>query len=193
MDIPTKAEIRKFIIDKRDTLDVEQKETWDKIIFKSIIGSGFYIKSSVIFTFVSFRSEVNTHRLINHALEEGKTVCVPKIKSKQKGIEVFKIDSLLELEPGYFGVPEPSDKCPGVDINDIDLILMPGLAFDREGRRLGYGGGFYDRFLTQMDRTVSKIAPAYNFQVLGKVPADPWDARIDGIVTNEEVINIDIL
>jgi 5-formyltetrahydrofolate cyclo-ligase len=97
---------------------------------------------------------------------------------------------LSELEPGYFGVPEPVDKCPEVDTGDIDLVIMPGIAFDREGGRIGYGGGFYDRFLIKMERKVDRIAPAYDFQVVDEVPVDLWDIRIDGIITNREIINV---
>lgn len=190
MDFLSKTDIRKFMLSKRDSIDAQQKRIWDDKIFEAIIGSDFYKKANMIFTFVSFKSEVDTHKLINHAINEKKVICVPRIKSKQAGIEVFKINDLADLETGYFGVPEPMECCHPVDIRDIDLTIMPGLAFDREGGRVGYGGGFYDRFLMKMERRLYKIAPAYEFQLLDKVPMDDWDIPIDGIVTEQELIFI---
>lgn len=191
MDFLSKKEVRRFMIDKRDAVNIEKKQELDEKIFETLINSRFYKKAAVIFTFVSFRSEADTYRFINHAILDKKVVCVPKIKSKQEGMEAFKISDLSDLKEGYFGVQEPSDKCPRVDIGDIDLIVMPGLAFDREGGRIGYGGGFYDAFISKLDRRVYKIAIAYNFQVLDKVPVDDWDIRVDGVITDKEIILID--
>lgn len=190
MDFSSKEDIRGFVLSKRDTMEAAQKEIWDDIIFKSLVNSEFYMKANVIFTFVSFRSEVDTHRFINYAIGDKKVICVPKVRSKQEGISVFRIDDLADLRTGYFGIPEPKNNCMEVNALEIDLVLMPGLAFDREGGRVGYGGGFYDRFLMKADRKVHKIAPAYHFQLLDKVPMDDWDIRIDGIVTNKEVVTV---
>ena len=143
------------------------------------------------FTFVSFGGEVNTHQIINRAISDGKIICVPKIQSKITGIEIFKINSLAELKSGYYGILEPLEKCPKVDSKNIDLIIMPGVAFDRQGGRIGYGAGFYDRFLSEMNRKVNKIALAYNLQVLDEVPVTELDVLIDGIITEEEIIQMD--
>ena len=82
---------------------------------------------------------------------------------------------------------EPLEKCPKIDSKNIDLIIMPGVAFDRHGGRIGYGAGFYDRFLNKMNRKVDKIAIDYNFQVLDEVPMNELDEPIDGIITEEEI------
>lgn len=186
----TKGEIRKYISDKRDLTDISQRKIYDNKIFETLINSNFYKKTKVIFTFVSFKSEVDTHRIIDHAIRDGKTVCVPKIKSKIKGIDVFKIKGKKDLEKRYFGVMEPKDNCTPVNPKDIDLILMPGLAFDKRGGRIGYGGGFYDRFLKKLKKKVSKIALAYHFQILDEVPVNSLDVRVDGIITNKGIIFI---
>jgi 5-formyltetrahydrofolate cyclo-ligase len=188
MDLQSKTDIRRFILEQREKVNHHTREEWDKSVFLKLINSEFYKKASVIFAFVSFRSEVDTHRIIARALEDSKIVCVPKINSKEKGIEIFKINSLEELDSGYFGVLEPKEGCPVVEPDDVDLILMPGVAFDRQGGRVGYGKGFYDRFLRNMNKKVDKIALAYDFQILDKVPMDEFDVPIDGIITNEQII-----
>lgn len=188
MDLQTKKEIRKFIIEKRETIDYGTRIEWDSNIFNKLINSEFYKNARVIFAFVSFKSEVDTHQIINRAIMDKKIICVPKIKSRDKEIEIYKINSLSDLSKGYYGILEPSDNCPTIDSNNIDLILMPGSAFDRKGGRVGYGMGYYDRFLVKMDRDVDKIALAYDFQVLDKVPMEERDIRINGIITNKEFI-----
>jgi 5-formyltetrahydrofolate cyclo-ligase len=191
MNIGEKDSIRKQIIEHRDSIDINTKGQWDESIFNSLVKSDWYKKANTIFAFVSFKSETDTHKIIKYAIQDGKTICVPRIKTKQKGIEIFKIDSFDQLEKGYFGILEPLESCIAVDSKDIDLILMPGVAFDRQGGRLGYGAGFYDRFLSNMSNSVNKIAVAYHFQVLDNIPMDEHDVRIDGIVTEEETIGID--
>ena len=180
----SKKDVRKFILDKRDHCSAEDRLRWDEAIYNKFIKSEDYKKAKVIFIFVSFRSEVDTHKIINKAIEDGKTICVPKVVSKQDGMRVFRINGLGDMEPGYYGILEPSEKCDEIPIKDIDLITIPGAAFDRKGGRIGYGGGFYDRFLTKIPGNVKKIALAYEIQVLNSVPMNENDIRIDGIITN---------
>lgn len=173
-------------MEKRDSVDVEIKRAWDKSIYDNLVNSEVYKNAKVIFSFVSFKSEVDTHQIIKHALNEKKILCIPKIDSKEKGIEIYKINSLSELIIGYHKILEPPANAPRVDSSTIDLILMPGVAFDLHGGRIGYGAGFYDRFLSEMDKKVSKIALAYHFQLLENIPMEQHDVRIDGIITNED-------
>jgi 5-formyltetrahydrofolate cyclo-ligase len=185
MDLQNKKDIRNFILEKREKVDPDIRKEWDKIIFSNLINSDFYKNASVIFAFVSFKSEVETHQIIKQALKDSKIIYVPKIRSREKGMEIFKIDSLDELKTGYFGILEPQESCPAAGSSTIDLILMPGVAFDRQGGRLGYGRGYYDSFLRKMNKRVDKIALAYDFQILDKVPMDEFDVKIDGFITNE--------
>ncbi|GKU30413.1 5-formyltetrahydrofolate cyclo-ligase [Clostridium folliculivorans] len=182
-----KKEIRKKILEYRETIDENQRKMWDEEIFKSLINSDLYKRSNTIFAFVSFKSEVDTHKIINHALSNGKTICVPKINSKQEGIKIYKIDNFDQLKEGYFGILEPVESCEKVDSNTLDLILMPGVAFDRHGGRVGYGAAFYDRFLSNMSKQVYKVALAYDFQVMDTVPMDEHDVKIDGVITEREM------
>jgi 5-formyltetrahydrofolate cyclo-ligase len=188
MDIETKKDIREQILKYRESLDLNIRGQWDESIFDKLIKSEFYKNAKTIFAFVSFKSEVDTHKIIKYAIQDQKTICVPKIKSKETGIEIFKINTFDELKKGYFSILEPLESCPSIDSNDLDLILMPGVAFDRKGGRLGYGAAFYDRFLTGMNKAVDKIALAYHFQVIDNIPMDEHDVRIDGVITEKEII-----
>lgn len=185
----SKDEIRKFIEKRRDGLDDTIKESMDNRIFNLIIGHNLFKDASVIFTYVSFKGEVNTHNIINYALKEGKTICVPKIIDKSKGMDLFKIEDLSSLSPEYCGILEPQVNLGTLSIDCVDLIIVPGLAFDMRGGRIGYGGGFYDRLLASSSADVSKVALAYEFQVFDKIPTDKWDKGVDMIMTEERIID----
>lgn len=191
MNLKTKKDFRKYVIERRDSLTIDVKNQYDDEIIAKLTASDEYICAETIFVFVSFGSEADTHRFIEKALKAGKTICVPKIRTKEQGIEVFKIDSLSDLCPGYYGILEPAEGCQPVASDSIDLILMPGVAFDRNGGRIGYGAGYYDRYLAKMTKMVSKIALCYNFQLFKNVPIDEFDIRIDGVITNDEVIMVE--
>jgi len=188
MVFEAKKKLRQSILKKRDAIDINTKTIWDNQIFSSFINSNHYQNASTIFTFVSFGSEVDTHKIIKFALSDNKIICVPKT-SKKNGIEVFRINGFDDLEVGYFKILEPIANCEKISPAKIDFILMPGLAFNRVGDRIGYGGGFYDRFLLNISTSVDKIALAYHFQVVEDIPTTENDIKIDGIITNKEVIH----
>lgn len=179
-----KKEIRKIIDMRRKALSRDTKKTFDEEIFNKVIQSDEYKKAKTIFIYASFEGEVDTHRIIKHALGNGKYICVPKILSKKEGMKAVKIDSFKELKLSPYKILEPENFNKAIDEKEIDLILMPGVAFDRKGGRVGYGGGFYDRFLDKIKKDAFKIALAYDFQILEEVPMSEHDKKIDGIITN---------
>jgi len=179
-----KKELRKRMLKLRDEQRPADRALWDDIIFSKLTGSSDYREAKVVFIFVSFRSEVDTHRIIRKALEDGKVVGVPKVLSKAEGMKAFRIESMQDLAEGYFGVLEPKKGSPEIPAADIDLIVIPGAAFDREGGRIGYGGGFYDKYISEAGRGIRKVALAYRMQILDKVPMEENDMRVDAIITN---------
>lgn len=188
MDYSKKA-IRKLIEDRRASLDEGDKRIMDENIFSRLIDHNLFKDAKSIFIYVSFDGEIDTHNIIEYALKEGKVVCVPKIFTKAEGMHLMKIDSLLSLTPGYYGILEPPAESERMTLDEIDLIIMPGVAFDVNGGRVGYGGGFYDRLLAGRNIQSAKIALAYRFQVFDKVPSDKWDEKIDIIITEDNIIN----
>lgn len=179
-----KKELRKEILKKRNEINTEDKKTWDNIIFEKLINSPLYKKAENIFVFVSYSSEVDTHRFIEYALTDNKCISVPRVISKEAGMRIYKISSMDELESGHYGILEPKADCKEFYGDDLDLIIMPGAVFSPDGSRIGYGGGFYDRFLDGLEKQVPTLAIAYDFQVLPSIPTEEFDMKVQNIITN---------
>jgi len=139
-----------------------------------------------------FRSEWDTTRLARLALEQGKTVAVPRVDASARVLNLHSIADLgVDVAPGWGGIPEPRDYRERIDPEAIDWILVPGLAFDRSGRRLGYGGGYYDRLLPLIPASAARVAGAYDLQLVPRVPAAPHDLLVDCIVTPSEIVSVE--
>ncbi|MFX0548607.1 5-formyltetrahydrofolate cyclo-ligase [Hathewaya histolytica] len=180
-----KKDIRNYIYNLRDNMKEEEKDLWDESIEKKLTTHPLYEVSSTIFIYVSFRGEVYTHNIIKNALQKNIKICVPKINKQEKIMEAYYINSMEDLEEGYFKVLEPKEYCKRTNNEDIDLIVSPGVAFDKEGGRVGYGGGFYDRFIGSLSKEIPVIALAYKFQILDKVILEDTDKKVDEILIND--------
>jgi 5-formyltetrahydrofolate cyclo-ligase len=142
--------------------------------------------ASVIMAYVSVDGEVQTVALIKDMLQSGKRVFVPRVNSKQDAIECVEISDVdRDLVPGHFGIPEPGAalKATG-DCNELNVVLVPGVAFDQNGGRLGRGKGFYDRFLNTLPKSVARIGLSYDIQLCAEIPTTDADERVDRVVTN---------
>ena len=143
-----------------------------------------YTGAKTVLVYVSVDFEVETRELIRRALADGKTVAVPRCSSGGK-MSFFRVGSLVELIPGFMDIPEPPEEAPEVSC-DGALCVVPGLAFSRGGHRVGYGGGYYDRFLVSHE-TVS-VGLCFDEFLFDDVPAMEHDRRVDIIVTQSSVI-----
>lgn len=185
-----KKKIREEIIKKRNDLLLEIKKEYDYLIFKQIINSELYKNSKKIFTYISFGSEVDTKNFIKYALENNKEIYVPKTDKVNKEMVAVKINSLNNMSVDKWGVLEPKD----VDKNDIgknfDLIIMPGVAFDKEGNRIGYGGGYYDKYIAQLEHIENTLALSYDFQIVKNIKSELHDIKVNFIITNNDFIKI---
>lgn len=168
----------------RHNVNKEDKKLKDEIIFEKIIYDIAFIKAKTVFIFVSFKSEVDTHKLIKYALASGKTVCVPKVNNINKTMEAIKINSFDEMRKSDYDILEPVLEENKINPEIIDLVIVPGLAFDKNGGRVGYGGGYYDKFFTSGNIKAYKIGLAYSFQVVYEVPVNEHDVLLDGIITD---------
>lgn len=173
---------------KRDraALTPEVRQAWSDTIFKKVISHPLYRHAGEIYCYVSFGEEVSTGRLISYSLEMGKKVAVPKIivdNGTKMKMEFYYIDSMEELQEGYYGIMEPPAKIKacGKDV----LVIMPGVAFDIQCNRIGYGKGFYDSYLS-VHPDYRRIALAYGMQCLESIPAGEHDIRPEIIMTEEE-------
>lgn len=186
----TKQKIRQAFLKKRDMLPADLKKEKDELIKKHIIEQPEFIKAKTVLFYASFRSEVDTKEIINISLKTGKTVILPQVDNKEKTLKLYEIKDINELSPGYMQIMEP--RVPEERLKslaDIDLILIPGAAFDLQGNRLGYGAGFYDKLLSTLKKKILIIAPAYEEQVAEKIVAEPHDVKVDRIITDKRIIN----
>lgn len=184
-----KAELRERIIAKRLSMDAEEVEAKSRIIVGRVKGLAAFQEAGLIFSYVAFRQEVETRGLITAALAAGKRVAVPLVDKANRRLLAMEITDLGELAPGLWGIlePKPETRRP-VEPADIDLVIVPGVAFDRSGNRLGYGGGYYDRFLPTLRPGAQTVALAYSFQVVEALTPGPSDVPVRCVVTEEEVI-----
>ena len=194
----TKAEIRKEILDKRDSLSLEQQTEKSRQIFEKLRTLEEYKHSRNILIYADFGSEVKTDDIIIDCLEMGKNVYCPKVTDHENGLMVFaKIKSIDDLKPGFVGLREPDidDLTTVFHVNDSTdggigrtLVILPGVAFDHNLNRIGYNGGFYDRFL-EKNETLETVAVAYSIQVISDdIPIEFHDQRPQKIVTESEIL-----
>ena len=183
-----KSEIRAYIKAKKREMTEAEIEARSAILCDKFLELQEYEESSVILCYLSYNQEVRTDAIIENALIDGKIVAVPKITGEGK-MEFVCIDSLEDIRPGAFGIPEPDTCKLGAGPDRIAnenrmLVLMPGLAFDSEGNRVGYGGGYYDRYFAAHPETeFIKVALCYDFQLLEEVPHTDEDYKADIVIS----------
>lgn len=183
-----KKTIRAQAVRRRDTISPEKRSEKDVFIRQKLFQLPEFNTARAVLFYVSFRSEVETCTIIAEALRKEKTVIVPRVNPIDKVLVLYDLRSISELEKGYMGIPEPrlgQDRL--VTLNEVDLVVVPGTAFDRTGKRLGYGGGYYDKLLS-CKHNIPVIALAYSEQILDMIPAEDHDVKVDIIVTEHEVI-----
>ena len=146
-------------------------------------------RARVVSVYCSFGSEVGTHDLIEALAKAGKRVCLPVVDASLTAMTMYEFRSFSELKVCPFGFPEPVPAThQKVEPAEIDVILAPGLAFDEEMHRLGFGMAYYDRYIAGMPKHVPIISLAYEVQIFPQVPVTPKDVPVDKIVTEERVI-----
>ncbi len=177
--------LRKEFKEKRRWLSVEYQEEASERIRRRIEALPVYKKAGTIFCYVSQAGEVGTRAVLEEALKRGKRVVVPRCKGR--GImEACQIKSFKELEPGRCGILEPAAFCPIVEPEEIEVCLVPCLAGSRRGERLGYGGGYYDRYLS--GTKALRLLLCYEEMLCQELPREAQDCLMDRIITEKQVI-----
>ena len=169
-------------------LTKEDRTIKSKQICKQIIESKGFRNASVVMVYLSLPHEVDTTPLILHAWQQGKTVAVPKVSWEQRHMIPVELTSLeTGLKTDERGLRNPSNGVP-VPFEEINLVVAPGLGFDRQGNRLGRGGAYYDNFFAHKRLTAVRWAVAYGTQICDEIPHDETDAPVDVVVTENEMI-----
>jgi len=180
-----KNELRLILKERRFSLSDEERNTLSEEIAKRLEPL-LKQKTSILF-YASKLPEVETLSLMDRMLKAGKIISVPIIEKETHTLRLSKIDSIDELKPSTFSVPEPITSEKPISPDSIDTVLLPLLGFDRAGRRLGYGAGYYDRFLAKNSHLL-KIGLAYSLQEEWEIPVESTDIRLDYVVTEKELI-----
>lgn len=182
-----KKELRRIFLKTRSELAAEDIIEKSAKIMSRLFSLSEFRGAKTIMFYVDAKNEVKTRDAITRALSEGKRVVVPKVK-KGYGLLAIEIKSLDELSPGTFGILEPAGE-KGISPEEIDLVVVPGVAFDKRGNRMGYGAGYYDSFLPKLRPEVKKVAVAFEIQVTDSLPAEEHDVKMDMIITENTLYN----
>jgi 5-formyltetrahydrofolate cyclo-ligase len=180
-----KHEIRRRMRAVRNALPPEATFARSKKIAEHVIALEQYQTASTVAAFASMRCEVDTRPVVEHAWNAGKQVALPRVEGED--LALVLVDAATELVEGAFSVPEPSADALPIALNEVDFVLVPALAVDPLGHRIGYGGGYYDRLLPRLENAVS-CCVAYDFQLISEAPALPTDAPVQIVVTDQRVI-----
>lgn len=173
-----KQALRKMIREKKRAMTEMQIEQASARLAQQLYQSPLYRQATTIYGYLPYNQEVRTVPMLEQALAEGKRVAVPKVYGDE--MRFLYIDDLSRVEKGYAGIPEPIDDGPLAE-DPTALVLMPGLAFDKAGHRIGYGGGFYDKFLSA-ESDHPTLALCYGFQMLDELPTEEFDIPVDCVL-----------
>lgn len=183
-----KSRIRKTYIKRRDGLSKKLVALKSEVIKNHILQLPALLNARTIMAYLSFDNEVRTGEIISELIKSSKTVCIPKLFGKKMvPYKIFSINEDFFID--RYGIREPqNDISREVNPKDIDVIIVPGVVFDLEGGRYGYGGGYYDRFLLTVSPSAKKIAIAFDMQVRKKIPLSRSDVRVDSLITESGII-----
>lgn len=177
-----KRTVRKQVLALRDSLSEKERQRGTILVTEKILGHQWYYGAEYLLLFASYESEMDTGLILEDALEKGKKVYFPKVVGKE--LIFYRVCCAKELEEGYKGIREPkgdSEVYGDVFFPETTLMIMPGVAFDQKRRRIGYGGGFYDRYLSDKP-WMHTIAIGYQCQMLEEIPAGETDVRPGQII-----------
>ncbi len=180
-----KAELRWSMLDKRDALALDVRAKMNRVITAKLLALPEYQQAKTILAYMNIGSEFDATDFIRDLLARGKTLVLPKVNQATKTLDIFQVKNpTTDLLPGVWGIAEPDPtKCQLISIREVDFVLVPGLAFDASGQRVGYGGGYYDKLLAASDKNLRRVAAAYAMQFVSSVPALPHDLKVDILIT----------
>lgn len=177
-----KSVYRNLVRRKLSAIPGEIKRKWDQQIFHQVISHPKVLRASSIICYVSLPNEVDTWAMIGWLIQQGKKVWVPRVSQDGKRMEIYPLRAIDRLAQGYAGIWEPEQK-PVKKLNkqSIQMIIVPGVAFDSRGARLGRGGGHFDRFLSQYP-SLYKLGLAYQPQIFSSLPQGQYDISMDEVI-----------
>ncbi len=192
-----KRALRLATLERRNAITPAERAQYAVNITKQLIDMPDYRAAKTVMGYMSFGSEFDTVLFVEQILRDGKRLALPRVDKKNHALVIHQVDNVADLQAGVFGIREPRVSAPLVDLSQLDFILVPGLAFDRTGMRLGYGAGFYDQLLARENSVKSaqtpastRVSAAFSTQIVDAVPSAAHDQRIHFIITENEQIKI---
>jgi len=183
-----KEEVRKELIKLRKNLSKNEILEKSEKIKNKLFKMTEFKESPTILFYVSYDNEVYTHEMIKDSITNKKNVVVPLTDKKNKILILSKLDSWDDLNPGAYNILEPKkEKIKEISVDELDLIIVPGVGFDQQGHRIGHGKGYYDNLLKNSEKLT--IGLAFEFQIIKNIPIEKHDIPIDKIVTEKRLID----
>ncbi|ABO67734.1 MULTISPECIES: 5-formyltetrahydrofolate cyclo-ligase [Geobacillus] len=183
-----KRELRRRMVDRLRQLSPAEKQAYDRQIAAYLYRWRQWQEAKVVAITIAKETEVDTVPIIERAWQEGKTVGVPKCNPMTKTMTFRQIASFAQLEKAYAGLLEPiEEQTTALGHDEFDLIIVPGVCFTKTGYRIGYGGGYYDRYLQGITATTAALA--YSFQVVEDIPVEDHDVPVEFMITDQGVIH----
>ncbi|MFL1996820.1 MULTISPECIES: 5-formyltetrahydrofolate cyclo-ligase [Lysinibacillus] len=184
-----KTTLRNKVKEALSTMSDNTYHSQSLAIVKKVLQEPYIIEANTIGLTISNKPEVDTFLLIEELWQLGKKVAVPKCHPKTREMSFYAIDSFAQLETVYMHLREPiPERCEFVDANEMDVILVPGVVFDRYGYRIGYGGGYYDRYVLNYKKG-KLLSMLFDEQIIDRVPTEEHDCPVDIIVTPSKRID----
>ena len=191
----SKEKVRRRALETRNALEAEWRQETSRIIVEKLLASEWYQQSEILLSYCSIRSEVETRVLHERIREDGKQLYLPRTNAAEKTMCFYRAEDLKKLRKGDFGVPEPRGNEAVEQVMESAafsrekiLMVMPGVAFDEKGYRLGYGGGFYDRYLQRYGTMLTSVMIAFAEQETWIIPAETCDVKPEHIITQKTMI-----
>jgi 5-formyltetrahydrofolate cyclo-ligase len=187
-----KQSLRQQILSRRDALPRDQRAAHSAAITERLLAMPEYRRAKVVLGYMNFGHEFASELWVKRVLADGKKLILPRANPATRLLELYWIaDPATQLAPGMFGIREPIVELSTMvlELNALEFILLPGVAFTREGARLGYGGGFYDKLLERIPHQPSLVAGAFSMQVVREIPQEITDRRVEWLVTENETIS----
>ncbi len=186
----SKAMMRKTMLHHRESQSSSAMQLSSRKAQQALLAEKLWQEARCVALYMPTKGEVQTQLLASQAWECGKKVFLPRCNPTQAGhMDFVACRDMHDLVQGKYGIWEPNPSLPAQDLGMVDMVLIPGLAFTRQGQRLGFGGGYYDRFLSKSENQhVTRVGMAFSWQILDTLPTQPWDISIQALVSDEGVL-----
>ncbi len=187
-----KQVIRKDVIALREQLSPDLRTAHNTAIASRLLQLPQYQQAGSILGYMNFGSEFASELWLKQVLTEGKKLALPKVNRATRQLDLYWVDNLeTQLVAGLWGIREPiAERCQRLNsLNEVEFALLPGMAFSRNGARLGYGGGFYDKLLAKMSPLPTLVAAAFTLQLVEHIPQEATDIKVEWIITEQEIID----